>query len=262
MRVCFSCVEIFAWGKYGGFGRATRTIGRELVRRGIDVVAVVPRQNGQGPVEKLDGITVLGFLKSAPWEAWKLYKKADADIYHSSEPSLGTYMAMRAMPYRKHLITCRDPRNWEDWRKEFQYPALNRMQVASNFLFESNFLVTKAVRHAHGVYSPAKFLIPKIKALYGLKSDPAFLPTPVYIPSVVKKSSIPTVGFLARWDRIKRPELFFELVPQFPQVRFIAGGESRNRKWDRYLRERVSHFPNLEMPGFVDQFNSKLFGEI
>ena len=37
MRICLICVEIFAWGKYGGFGRATRMIGRELVRRGRDV---------------------------------------------------------------------------------------------------------------------------------------------------------------------------------------------------------------------------------
>src|SRR5690606_27640366 len=26
MRICLISVEIFAWGKYGGFGRATRTI--------------------------------------------------------------------------------------------------------------------------------------------------------------------------------------------------------------------------------------------
>jgi len=34
MRVCLISVEIFAWGKYGGFGRATRLIGRELAKRG------------------------------------------------------------------------------------------------------------------------------------------------------------------------------------------------------------------------------------
>jgi len=44
MRVCLICVEIFAWGKYGGFGRATRLIGRELAKRGVEVFAVVPRK--------------------------------------------------------------------------------------------------------------------------------------------------------------------------------------------------------------------------
>jgi hypothetical protein len=38
--------EIFAWGKHGGFGRATRLIGFELAKRGLDVLAVVPRQPG------------------------------------------------------------------------------------------------------------------------------------------------------------------------------------------------------------------------
>ena len=49
MRICLICVEIFAWGKYGGFGRATRMLGRELVRRGMSVDAVVPRRKGQHP---------------------------------------------------------------------------------------------------------------------------------------------------------------------------------------------------------------------
>ena len=33
MKVCLISTEIFAWGKYGGFGRATRMIGGELVKR-------------------------------------------------------------------------------------------------------------------------------------------------------------------------------------------------------------------------------------
>jgi len=61
MKICLISVEIFAWGKYGGFGRATRTIGRELAKRGVDVCAVVPLRKGQKPVENLDGITVYGF---------------------------------------------------------------------------------------------------------------------------------------------------------------------------------------------------------
>jgi len=37
MKVCFSGVENFAWGKYLGLGRATRIIGRELAKLGIEV---------------------------------------------------------------------------------------------------------------------------------------------------------------------------------------------------------------------------------
>jgi glycogen synthase len=33
MKVCFVVSQIFAWGKLGGFGSLTRTLGRELVKR-------------------------------------------------------------------------------------------------------------------------------------------------------------------------------------------------------------------------------------
>src|SRR5687767_894312 len=92
MKVCLISVEIFAWGKYGGFGRSTRMIGRELARRGVEVTAVVPRRAGQAAVEFLDGIRVLGFDPREPLSAIDLYHQADADIYHSQEPSFGTYL--------------------------------------------------------------------------------------------------------------------------------------------------------------------------
>ncbi len=111
MKICLICVEIFAWGKYGGFGRATRLIGRELVNRGVEVYAVVPRREGQKPVEVLDGITVLSFPSRAPWQATSLFKQCNADIYHSCEPSFSTYLAMKAMPHKKHAISMRDPRD-------------------------------------------------------------------------------------------------------------------------------------------------------
>ena len=69
MRICLICVEIFAWGKYGGFGRATRLIGGALAGRGYQVAAVVPRRAGQAPVEDLDGITVYGYSASNPWSS-------------------------------------------------------------------------------------------------------------------------------------------------------------------------------------------------
>src|SRR5919112_6241259 len=105
MRVCLLSMEIFAWGKHGGYGRATRIIGRELAKRGLEVSAVVPRRGEQRAREVLDGITVLGFEPGAPWRASRLLRECDADIYHSQEPSFATYLAQRAMPDRKHVVT-------------------------------------------------------------------------------------------------------------------------------------------------------------
>jgi hypothetical protein len=114
MKICLICVEIFAWGKYGGFGRSTRMLGRELIKQGIEVSAVVPRRNGQKSVEILDGIKVLGFERANPFSMLKLFREVNADIYHSQEPSFGTYLAQQAMPIRKHLVTFRDTRLFKD----------------------------------------------------------------------------------------------------------------------------------------------------
>ena len=101
LRICLICVEIFAWGKYGGFGRATRAIGRELVRAGHEVTAIVPRRNGQREQEMLDGMKVLAYPEYWPWKVSRLAKLADADLYHSCEPSFASYLARLAMPTRR-----------------------------------------------------------------------------------------------------------------------------------------------------------------
>jgi len=256
MRVCLISVEIFAWGKYGGFGRATRTIAGELRRRGVDVTVVVPRVKRQPAQQELDGIPIHA-VKPQRWpSAIELFRHVNADIYHSEEPSLGTYLAMRAMPERVHVITFRDTRDAHDWRTELSMPSLSSAQVLANWLYEDNWLVRRAVRNADALFAAAKFLIPKAKSKYNLKETPQFLPTPVNIPARVEKAIEPTVCFISRWDRRKRPEIFFELARSFPQVHFIAAGKSRDEDWDRYLRAKYGQLPNLEIVGFIDQFQS------
>lgn len=256
MRVCLISVEIFAWGKYGGFGRATRLIGGELVKRGIPVTAVVPRRKGQGPVEYLDGIKVLSFLPRDFLTATRLFREADADIYHSQEPSMGTYLAQRAMPDRKHVMTFRDPRDFKDWGIELKLPSLSYLQVLANWIYEDNRLVKRAVQRGDAWFTIGKYLIPKVKAKYEMKGEPEFLPTPVPIPQYIKKADSPTVCYVNRWDRRKRPDIFFELARSFPEVNFLAVGQSRDQKYEAHLREEYGNLPNLDMVGFVDQFAS------
>jgi glycosyltransferase involved in cell wall biosynthesis len=262
MKVCFICVEVFAWGKYGGFGRATRIIGRELAKKGIEVFAVVPRRKGQKSIEELDGITVLSFPSYLPWSSRDLYRECNADIYHSQEPSFGTYFAMKSMPSRKHIVTFRDPRDTNDWKIEFRLPSLSKLQVLSNYLYENNFFIKRAIQRSDGMFCAAKSLIPKVRLKYSLKSDPNFLPTPIAVPDKVQKAINPTVCFLARWDRRKRPQLFFELAKKFPYVKFIAIGKAQDRKWDSYLRKTYSNLSNLEITGFIDQFSSSQLSHI
>ena len=255
MRICFICVEIFAWGKYGGFGRSTRLIGRELAKRGIKVFAVVPRRENQKKVEDLDGIRVLSFPMTSPFASRELFKECDADIYHSQHPSFATYWAMKSMPRKKHMITFRDPKSVYDWFIEFRYPSISRLRTIFAYFNENNFLVMQAVKKANGLFCCAHYLDSKVRDLYKLKSALPFLPSPVLVPDrPMQKSSQPTVCFLARWDRRKRPELFFEMAKKYPKVRFIAAGKSQDSKWDEFLRKKYRNIPNLELTGFIDQF--------
>ena len=169
---------------------------------------------------------------------------------------------MKEMPNRKHIITFRDPRDFRDWKMEYELPSLNKLQVLSNYFYESNFLVKRAVRRADDVFCIAKYLIPKVKSMYCLKSDPHFLPTPVAIPDKIEKAITPTVCFLARLDRRNRPEIFFQLAKKFPHIKFVAVGKSRDEKWDSYLKKTYSNLPNLEITGFIDQFSSELHSQI
>ncbi|HVE77810.1 MAG TPA: glycosyltransferase family 4 protein [Gemmatimonadaceae bacterium] len=262
MRICLISVEIFAWGKYGGFGRATRTIGRELAARGHEVYAVVPRRPGQAAVERLDGMTVLSYPPRRVLAAGRLLREVDAHVYHSCEPSLATYLAVRVRPGRAHVVTCRDPRSGEDWRTELALPSRTRLRVIANYLFESGPLVRRGVQRANAVYAAAHCLIPKAQAVYRLRRPPRFLPTPVEIPPAVHKAAEPTVCFVGRLDRRKRPEVFFRLVERFPAVRFVAVGASNDPVWDQHLRARYRALPNLELRGFVDQFRSDELGRI
>ncbi len=254
MRICLICVEIFAWNKYGGFGRATRIIGRELKKRGLEVSAVVPRRTGQAAVENLDGITVYGFDPRNPFQCINLFRKIDADIYHSQEPSFSSYLAQKTMSHKKHVVTCRDTRDFNDWRQEFREHSLNKLQVFANFVFEDNWLVRRAVRRADMVCTASKFLITKSQRKYRLQRDPVFLPTPVDLPTAPIKSETPVVSYVARLDRRKRPEIFCRLAADFPDVTFIAVGKSRDPAYDRSIRRKYQSLDNLQMVGFVDQF--------
>ncbi|MFC1809279.1 glycosyltransferase family 4 protein, partial [Candidatus Omnitrophota bacterium] len=125
-----------------------------------------------------------------------------------------------------------------------------------------NLFVHYFVRNCDGTYAAARFLCDKAKKIYKLKRTPVFLPTPVLIATDVKKAKRPTVCYIARLDRRKRPEVFLELVSKFPKIDFIMIGSSRDKKWEKYLNDEYASFSNLKMLSFVDQFSSNIIQEV
>lgn len=264
MRICFVSPEVFSWGYHGGFGFLTRTLGRELARRGHEVSVVTVRRGDQGEVEELDGVTVYGFpshrekpraLSSvlSRLDSVEFYRRADAEIYHSEEVSYNTFVAQKAVPERRHIITFQDPYDLTEWLRISQVDSRYRMtpQFRARLLAE-NRILSHACHVADALYAQARFLIERAVRLFKLREKPVFLPNPVEVPRrTMKKADEPTVCFLARWDPQKRVELFFKLARVFPEVKFIAMGRSHDRSMDARLRRSYGEIPNLELTGFV-----------
>ena len=261
-HVCLTSIEMFSDRIFGGFGRATRLIGRELARRGVRVTAVVPRRSPDRPDEyELDGMTVIQFDPRRPWSAIAQFWRCDADVYHSQDASLGTHLAMMARPQRKHVITFRDPLDRRDWATETEYSGHGRLEWSLYRAFVDGPFVADAVARADARYCAAHFLRDKVMRKYSLTARPEFLPTPINVPASVEKASRPTVCFVGRWERRKRPERFFELARDFPSVEFIAVGGAQDAQRDTRLRRTYEGLPNLRMTGIIDQFRTdRLFG--
>lgn len=256
MRVCLIANQIAAWGKIGGFGTATRALGGALARRGVEVIAVVPRRaaHGQRRREQIDGIEVHGESAWSTLARGEVFADLDADIYHSQEPTAASRWAQRAAPKKVHVVTCRDPRSWRDHLVELRHATWRRRAIfPATWLYEIAPWVKNAVRHADAALCPARCLRGKVRRLYGVRAR--FLPSPVAVPTrEPRKSATPLVLFVGRWDPRKRIERFFALAERFPGVRFVAIGRAHEAPYDRRLRRRRGLPANLEMPGEASPF--------
>jgi glycosyltransferase involved in cell wall biosynthesis len=167
------------------------------------------------------------------------------------------------MPHKKHVVTVQDPKKFYDWLLELRHPSRNIFSTFFAWLYENNFLVKRALNQVDALFYCARYLEEKVRSVYSIKREIAFLPNPVVIPEEhIEKSSVPTACFVGRWDRRKRPELFFKLAKKYPLIEFVAPGKSQDKKWDTLLRHKYGNLPNLKMPGFIDQFTSDALSRI
>ena len=233
-----------------------RQLSDALAERGHSVIVIVPRRKGQAAVTHMDGYDVCGVSMLDMINPW-LYKKVDADIYHSQSPNLMSTAAMLGAPDKKHVITCRDPRNLKDWWIEIKDATWKR-RIRNVFLsaFEEGPLVTWAIRRAHRIGFAAKDVRDKVLRMYNPSEEPCYLPNIERIPDQIpQKASKATVCFVGRLDKRKRPELFIDLAPQFPDVDFLIVGRAEEKARNEMLVRRASQYANITVCGYVDKFS-------
>ncbi len=264
MRICLIASEFLGFGTAGGFGFATRSLGRNLVARGHEVTVVIPRPRGvSATTANVDGILLLTYSRLEIIDSMRLFRDVNAEIYHSQEPSLATYLCQRAVPDAVHVVTSRDPRDLHDWWIEFRYPSRTRLGVVRTALFYENYFCKRAVRRCSRVYVPARCLAGKVQAKYRLDKPPEFMPTPIRMPAgEVQKAERPTICYVGRLDRRKRPDRFLTLAEKLTHCDFIVVGEAQDPAYKRELEARFGNIRNLKMLGFVDQFASNKLSEV
>ena len=94
--------------------------------------------------------------------------------------------------------------------------------------------------------------------MYNLSKMPEFMPNIESIPSKIPtKAKKPTVCFIGRLDKRKRPELFIKLADKFPGLDFIVVGKAEESARQHKLERLAKKYKNISMLGYVDKFDSK-----
>jgi glycosyltransferase involved in cell wall biosynthesis len=274
MRICFVIDELFAFNEYGGYGKLMRTLAEDLIKKGHTVFAVTKRHPEQRRLQFLpDGLVLLSYEQGnsivskvlSKRKSKVLYNLIDADVFVHIELSESSKIAMKSNPKAKNVIWFQDPRSTKDWERTIftVKEVVEDLRGTYKFLTVQTFLMVRkllmtfvynpVVRNADCLIAQAEYLNQHARTVYKIPSDKKilFYPNPVdTIPEKVVKADKPTVCFLARLDGQKRSYLFFELAKLFPEVEFIAMGESHNKKRQEDLVKKYGGIPNLRMVGW------------
>jgi glycosyltransferase involved in cell wall biosynthesis len=260
MKVLLVADEYFSWGVHGGFGAFTRKLGKELVKKGIEVDAIVhkisPSQKPVGDAELIDGVLVKTLPRRKPSKliSPELYL-TDADIIHSQCGMYDTYLTFKRNPSLKKIVTI------QDLRTKKEYDELENLEMFSKYPWYkaiwANYVKNcyrKAMKMSDVIACQAHVLFPKVREVFGVDAE-ILLPNFIDIPTKkITKSKNPSIIWLARLDPIKQPEICFGLAEKTPDVDFYILGSSHEKyggkSRDDHFREKYSHVKNLHFLGF------------
>lgn len=255
--------QILGADKIGGFGSMTMQLGLALASENYKVTIITPIARGKSIIKYDSGIT---FIKTS-WIAAvtsNLFKELKADIFHSQNQSLFTYIVQKKCPEAIHIVTCRDPRNFRDWITEFTHATFHRkLMIPFNFFSEEGIFLRMAIRKADVVTCPAFSLVPKIMGMYDLKKSPRVSPNIEDVPETIKKKdSHPTVCWVGRFANRKNLDRFLIMAERMPDIKFLVMGNSEEADQQKSFEKRMSILSNVEYLGFRDKFDDPSFFSI
>ena len=258
LSVCILAAQYFGDNKIGGFASMSRQLAEGLAMQGIEISVIAPNFGNLEDFQILNGVKVHTYRKFDFARAGRLIKEVDADIYHSQNPCILSRIAFKMMLDKKHIATCRDPRDYREFFNEFMNATIKRkLKIPINYMMEYS-LVKEMVRNADQVYVPANFLKEKTESMFHPKSEIKFLPNIVHCNGYHERDiKNLEVVFIGRLDKRKRPEIVLDLAPKFPEITFNVVGKAEESKRDNSLIEKYSHIPNVRWHGYINKFEEK-----
>ena len=264
MKICLVSIQIFSADKIGGFGSMTLQLAKALVSAGHIVSVVLPNKKNKVEITHSNGIDIYK-LPIFKLKQKRIFQQIDADVYHTTQcQSIMTTIAYLSAPDKKHIITTAYPRDFKDWINEFTHATFTRkLKMPISFLLEESILSNYAIRKADAVTSPTYFIMDKIKRLYRLPQRPVFLPYLEKMPNdIPEKAAKPTVLWIGRMAKRKRPKIAFELAGKFPEVDFWFVGMDEEKGRQQMLEAEMKKHANITYLGFKNKFEDKDFYEV
>lgn len=270
MKVTIISTEFYCWGRHGGFGMFTRKLASELVKRGLEVEAWMPKfsplQRSPNQFEVVDGVNV----KTLPRVRHKFTSlgsyKTDADIIHSQCNPLDTFLSFQMNNGTPKIVTFQDIRDKNELamlretdKKARAGRAITDAPTKPWFrvwyqLVERGYEV--AIKQADVVATQTFLLIPKVMRMYRLRTKPSWLPNFVDVPKTLsfkRKTPFPSAVWLARLDPVKHPELCLDVAVANPDVTFYILGHSSWDDYGKHLLSKYGNYNNIKFIGMADE---------
>ena len=257
MKVTLVADEYFSWGQNGGYGAFTKKLGTELAKRGVEVECLVQHimllLKPAGESEIINGVKVITMPRGKLKKFCSYLYKVNTDIIHSECGMLDTYLVFAQNKNTPKICSLQDLRTKQDLLVAYEGEKTNGAKsLWEKYVYR---LYGSALRKADVVTPQANLLIPKIEKVFGFNSQKLrrlqLLPNFVDEPKIkIKKDNRPNVLFLGRLDKIKNPELCFDIAKNYRQAEFYVLGRTPDGQRDYNLRWNYRKIANLHFLNF------------